>query len=69
MFFKGDYMILSKIIISISLLAKNLMANLTYMKNKNLKLNLGLGQPSFLSFCYAPDLDANLLKKMKGSVK
>jgi hypothetical protein len=49
MLFKGDYMILSKIIISISLLAKNLMANLTYMNNKNLKLNLGLGQPFFLS--------------------
>jgi len=69
MLFKGDYMILSKIIISISLLAKNLMANLTYMNNKNLKLNLGLGQPFFLSFCYAPDLDSNLLKKMKGNVK
>jgi hypothetical protein len=68
MLFKGDYMILSKIIISISLLAKNLMANLTYMNNKNLKLNLGLGQPFFLSFCYAPDLDSNLLKKMKGNV-
>ena len=67
-FFKGDYMILSKIIISISLLAKNLMANLTYMNSKNLNLSLGLGQPSFLSFCYAPDLDSNLLKKMKGNV-
>ena len=66
MLFEGDYMILSKIIISISLLAKNLMANLTYMNNKNLKLNLGLGQPFFLSFCYAPDQDSKLIKKMKG---
>ena len=68
MFFKGDYMILSKIYIFISLQAKNLMANFTYMNNKNLNLSLGLGQPSFLSFCYAPDLDTNLLKEMKGNV-
>ena len=64
MLFKGDYMILSKIIISISLLAKNLMANLTCMNNKNLNLCLGLGQPSFLSFCYAPDLDSNFKNKI-----
>ena len=68
MFFKGDYMILSKIYIFISLQAKNLMANFTYMNNKNLNLSLGLGQPSFLSFCYATDLDTNLLKEMKGNV-
>jgi len=44
------------------------MANLTYMNSKNLNLSLGLGQPSFLSFCYAPDLDSNLLKKIKGNI-
>ena len=66
-FFKGDYMILSKIIIFISLLAKNLMVNFTCMNNKNLKLNLGLGQPSFLSFCYAPDQDSKLIKKNERS--
>ena len=54
MLFKGDYMILFKILIFIFLPAKNLM------------LNLGLGQPSFLSFCYAPDLDSNV-KKMRGN--
>jgi len=68
MLFKGDYMILSKIYIYISLLAKNLMTYFTNMKNKNLNLSLGLGQPSFLSFCYAPDLDSGLLKEMKGNV-
>jgi len=52
MLFKGDYMILFKILISIFLPAKNLM------------LNLGLGQPSFLSFCYAPDLDSNFKNKI-----
>ena len=58
-------MILSKIFISISLLAKNLMANLRCMNNKNLNLSLGLGQPSFLSFCYAPDQDSVLITKIK----
>jgi hypothetical protein len=32
------------------------MTNLASMNNKkNIQLNLGLGQLSFLSFCYAPD--------------
>ena len=43
-------MILFKILISIFLPVKDLM------------LNLGLGQPFFLSFCYAPDLDSNVKK-------
>jgi subtilase family serine protease len=56
LFFKGDYMILSKTYAPISLLVKSLMNNLMYMRNKiNFKLKLGLGQFSFLSFCYAPD--------------
>jgi hypothetical protein len=54
--FKGDYMILSKTYAPISLLVKSLMNNLTHMRSKiNFKLKLGLGQFSFLSFCYAPD--------------
>jgi len=55
MLFKGDYMIVFKILISI------------FQPAKNLILNLGLGQPSFLSFCYAPDQDSKLIKKMKGN--
>lgn len=54
--FKGDYMILSKTYAPISLLVKSLMNNLAHMRSKiNFKLKLGLGQFSFLSFCYAPD--------------
>jgi hypothetical protein len=32
---------------------------------KNIKLNLGLGQFSFLSFCYAPDQDSKTILKIK----
>ena len=60
-------MILSKTYAPISLLVKSLMTSLVYMNNKkNIKLKLGLGQFSFLSFCYAPDQDSKLIKKMKG---
>jgi len=66
LFLKGDYMILSKIALPISLLVKSWMTNLAYMNNKkNINLNLGLGQFSFLSFCYAPDQDSNLISKIK----
>jgi hypothetical protein len=45
------------------------MTNLAYMNNKkNIKLNLGLGQFSFLSFCYAPDQDSNLIAKIKDNL-
>jgi len=62
-------MILSKTYSSISLLVKSWMTNLAYMNNKkNIKLNLGLGQFSFLSFCYAPDQDSNLIAKIKDNL-
>jgi len=61
--------ILSKTYSSISLLVKSWMTNLAYMNNKkNIKLNLGLGQFSFLSFCYAPDQDSNLIPKIKDNL-
>jgi hypothetical protein len=69
LFFKGDRVILSKTYSSISLLVKSWMTNLAYMNNKkNIKLNLGLGQFSFLSFCYAPDQDSSLIAKIKDNL-
>jgi hypothetical protein len=69
LFFKGDRVILSKTYSSISLLVKSWMTNLAYINNKkNIKLNLGLGQFSFLSFCYAPDQDSNLIAKIKDNL-
>ena len=59
-------MTLSKTYLPISLLVKSWMTNLVNMNNKkNIKLNLGLGQFSFLSFCYAPDQDSKTILKIK----
>ena len=43
---------------------KNQKIFINKINKKNIKLNLGLGQFSFLSFCYAPDQDSNLISKI-----